>query len=545
MCSIFGYFSKKPIDDGLKNRLESASLGMAHRGPDGSGIFLSNDKKLFLAHNRLSIIDLSQKASQPFCKNGYTVVFNGEIYNYRELRSLLVSKGYKLETNSDTEVLPCLYEEFGEGMLSYLRGMFAFALYDEKNDTLFCARDRVGEKPFVYAKTKDGFLFASEIPALLDSGIIEFAINEEAIKLYSMGNFRHIPDPFSAIRGVSKLKPASYMLIKSGEVKKTGFYWKIEGGYEEITPVELKNRVVEAVSYASVSDVPISMLLSGGVDSTIVAHVLKRELSIDFKAYAFGANADDEELVRARAVAKSMGVELEEFYFDDMQIAGLSNIIGIYGEPIAIMPMVYADILYSLIRKDGIKVVLNGNGADELFYGYDSHPKTFFASKLLGLFKNSDLKKKRLSRTKEDVLEGLFAEYDEFFRVFEKRNFIDYSNAFAFFLENAHSITLIGDVCAMANSVEARSPFLDYKLVETAFKIAPQYKVGRLFDKRNRYGKAILKEAFKDDIDASILYRPKMGFGFNIGERAIFQNGSLGLKEWALSEWSLKMRRTS
>jgi asparagine synthase (glutamine-hydrolysing) len=234
-----------------------------------------------MAHKRLSIIDLSDKSNQPMKRNNLVIVFNGEIYNFKEIREILENKGHQFATNSDTEVILSAYQEFGIDCLSLLKGMFAFCIYDEKENVLFSARDRVGEKPIVYYKDERYIILSSEIKPIVELSFFKKSINKESLFLYFLGNYRHIPEPFSIWQGVRKLKPASFIIIKDGDVLKEDFYYQPKINYEiKNYPKEqikkiVKEKVIEAIELTSVSDVPISILLSGGVDSSIIAYVLK------------------------------------------------------------------------------------------------------------------------------------------------------------------------------------------------------------------------------------------------------------------------------
>ena len=533
MCSIFGCFNYKENIDKLKE----ASLKMKHRGPDNSGYFFS--EKVFLAHNRLAIIDLDEKANQPFVYEDLILVFNGEIYNFKDLRENYLN-GYKFKTNSDTETILLMYKEFGKDCVKYLRGMFAFCIYDKKRDLFFCARDRVGEKPFFYSIDNKRFIFSSEINPIID--LVESGLNKEAEALY-YSSFKHFPAPYTYYKNIFRLEPASYMIVKNAQIVEKEFYWDINvGNYKFVSSKDIKEKVIEAIKYTTVSDVKIALLLSGGVDSSIVAYVLKL-LGVDFVAYAFGKDDNDEELNRARLVAKHLKIPLKEITFksDDLEIH--KKLIYDYKEPIYLLPLIFAYKLYEEIGKDDIKVVLTGNGADELFFGYVSHPKTALFSyfkKLFNFKSNLEVKKERIYSSmfkKRDkiILDELFFNYDKITNKFEKNYYVDFTNFFALFLEGALPMTIIGDLCGMAHSIEVRNPFFDFELIEFAYNIHPHQKIGNYFSNDGSDLKKILKSAFKDDLPREIFKAKKIGFGGAIREDSVFgENGVKKFSEWAM-----------
>ena len=533
MCGILVYYSKERIDNKELKILERSLDLLYHRVPDAKGKYLDKHKQLFLGHTRLSIIDPDKRANQPMKRDNLVIVFNGEIYNFKEIREKLKSKGYEFHTNSDTETLLLAYKEWGKDCVYMLRGMFAFCIYDENSKELFCARDRIGEKPLICAETHKGVMISSEIKPILESGFIRKRIDEEVLSFLSIGNYKHIPEPFSVWKNIRKLKPGTYIVIKNGRVVEERFYWIPNvKEYKDVTPKEVREKVIEAVELTSVSDVPISILLSGGTDSSIIAFVLKKELGKDVVAFTFGLSENDEEVLRARQVAKILDIPIEIFYFNKKDIVvRLSKIIRHYGEPLCLLQFAYSDILYENIRKFGIKVVLTGNGADEIFYGYTAHTKTFLFSLLLKLFPKDNIywKMRKWLKSNNRILlrkvQELFKEFKPLIDVFNhEKYYIDFSNFWGLISENSHSITLIGDISGMKNSVEVRSPFLDYKLIEFAFSIHPKKKFGKLLDNKGRYNKYILKKAFENTPVFPFFYLKKMGFGFNIGENRVFGN---------------------
>ncbi len=542
MCGInIAYLKKGKISKELLKRMNDK---LKHRGPDDEGCFISKDKKLGLGHRRLSIIDLSKKGRQPMEDKSkkYVIVFNGEIYNYRELRRELNTS---FKTNTDTEVILELYKRYGENCLKKLRGMFAFAIYNKETKELFIARDRIGQKPLVYAETEQGFFASSELPALLETGI-KREVNVEALGYYFLRNFFAVPEPLTIFKNIYRLEPAHYMLIKDGRIIKKARYWQPDFKRIKSSKQRLRDLIKNAVKLREIADVEISVLLSGGIDSSTVVAFLKRGV----KSYAFGSNKEDEELKRARIVSKLFSTNHKEILIKPDQIKLLKEIIKHYGEPIYNLPLTYAYEIAREIRKDGVKVALTGNGGDEIFYGYDGTTNLLVASLLIKFFERMPesfvnlLKripkigliaemsllpmKERKALLYRKQSSGLFKHlFSE--RVYEQVKdkdfgelivkwaeicksgwYIDCSYWIGLMVENAHAVTIAGDIPAMANSVEFRAPFLDHELVEFAFSLSPFEKAG-LFDH-----KKILKEVMKGILPEEILYAKKMGFGYNV-----------------------------
>jgi len=540
--------------------LNAMSRKTEHRGPDSFGSFISKDKKIGLVHNRLSIIDLSKRSNQPMfdANKRLTIVFNGEIYNYKQLSEELSAKGHTFETKSDTEVILEAYKEFGVGCVSHLDGMFAFVIYDTLDNTLFIARDRMGEKPLVYCGGDGYFVVSSEIPALLSTGLIKKEINKEALGHYFLRNLYNVPDPLTIFKGVYKLKAAHYMIIKDCKIIRYERYWrpsfkKIKRNNELD---EFRKTLSAAVESRTISDVPISVLLSGGVDSSSVVALIKER---NVRSYSFGADSNDEELKRAKEAASRFNTSHKEVIIRPNQLKIIGDLISIYGEPIYLLPLSYAYSIANEIRKDGVKVALTGNGADELLFGYDGSNRLMFISYLFkltdllprGLFSfisrffsgenktvlsmmSVDMTKRKGEAYRlesKQLLPNLLSSpsynelknvdfgslIDEASAICDSEWYIDYAYWCGLILENSHSITISGDLPAMYHAVEFRSPFLDHKLAEFSFSLHPSKKVGSLFDKSKN--KLILKKVMENTLPKHLLYAKKMGFGYNISPR--------------------------
>ena len=582
MCSIFGVFSADKPLNGALNNLREASLFMKRRGPDDSGEWLSPDGKIFLAHNRLSIIDLSENASQPmFSRDGKkVVVFNGEIYNYRDLKEK-IGERYEFKTDSDTEVLLALYEVHGDDFLQMIEGMFAFCIVDLERKRILCARDRVGEKPLYYFlnERKNLFAFASTPRALLECGIVPREFSLENALMSFVENFKHIAEPYSAWKGIEKLFPSEYMILDYSEGKLKPlrrFYWKPDparySGKSYVKDLKkakslLREKFVEAVDRVFVADVPVVVLFSGGVDSSLVAAVAKKILGKDVHAVVFGGNEDDEEVKRAEEMAKILGLKLEKIFLTQGAVDTFREILAWYGEPVRLRQIVFSHLIYSALRERKYKVAITGNGGDELFHGYLGNASTVRFSKYVSpissvfpsfnpLLKEKVLKKRfrsELSHLASDSelmelfrslhgedfdLEELalnawrrflrfYSEAGEFLKFFFRRRYIDFSSAFGLFFENAHSITIVADMVGMYSSVEVRSPFLNHNLIDLAYALHPSLKIPDPHDRTGSTFKFVLKKAFEDILPPCVLNRPKMGFGYNVSENDLFTSRSL------------------
>src|SRR5262245_59375774 len=396
MCGIGGIFSTGKIER-AQALLSNVRDDLRHRGPDGEGLWFSDDECVGLCHTRLAILDLSPAGAQPMLSaDGQCVLtFNGEIYNWAELRTELRQRGFSFTSNSDSEVLLVAWQAWGEDMLPRLRGMFAFALYDSRHRVLFCARDRVGKKPFVYATGSRGFAFASTIPALLPLAEVvgaDLSHDHGALATMLLHNLRHIPDPATAYRGVRRLRPGHALIVQGGRIEKIWRYWDVAGAIAQARQTAqggtkaVRTVLEEAVELRRVADVPVGSLLSGGTDSSAITALAQRRSSKPLRTYAYGSDANDEDLVRARSMAKRLGTEHREFYFDPSeQWSVFRKVFVDYGEPIMSFPLLHTYQLCREIRNDGLKVVLAGHGADEIFYGYLGHFTTSRLSRAIRL----------------------------------------------------------------------------------------------------------------------------------------------------------------
>ncbi len=556
ICGIFLFDSEARVDPSLLERMNST---LHHRGPDDVGYHVTGP--LGLAMSRLSIIDLST-GRQPISNEDSTIwiVFNGEIYNYADLRAELVSRGHRFKTHSDTEVIVHLYEEMGEDCVTRLNGMFAFALWDGKKRRLFLARDRLGIKPLFYSfRSGQGILFGSEIKALLAGGV-DTEPDHQA--LYDYLSLMYVPTPSTAFSAVKKLPPGHWLMC-SPEGMSIRQYWDIplpQKGTEEAVGGNVEEEILGLVETAvrrhMISDVPVGALLSGGLDSTTVAAIMRRKLEAPLKTFTIGFDRKSyDESEDARLVAETLDTDHLEQIVTPGMIESITDLINFFDEPFADYSAI-PTFLVSKLAASQVKVVLTGDGGDEVFAGYPTHvahkmsrvfraiprpirhrlinplvmamptsmdrisfdykAKRFVTGADLPLAQghywwkvifNEEEKSELLSRDFLDMgFQDTFRVFDNYFRVAEKchpLNQLLYVDAKTFLLDD--NLVKV-DRMTMANSLEARVPFLDHELVERVAVISPQHKTRGLQTKR------LLRKAVRNLLPPSIRKGKKRGF---------------------------------
>lgn len=566
MCGIAGFLT---LDEATPDKLLLQRMcdRIAHRGPDGSGYF--TDESVALGHRRLSIIDVAGGAQPLGNENGsLQVVFNGEIYNYRELRKDLVAKGHQFTTHSDTEVLVHLYEEVGTRLPEYLNGMFAFAIWDRRKRELFLARDRFGKKPLYYSLASSGLFrcaFASELKALTVLPGFDFTVNARSVADFL--SLSYVPDPQTIYRNVFKLPPAHSLLI-SGTSEKLSKYWSLEftGAAEtgtEAVAEELDALLVDSVERRMISDVPLGGFLSGGVDSSATVAFMARKAPDRVKTFSIGfTNKAYDELEFARLVVSRYATDHHEQVVSPQISDVLATLVEHYDEPFAdasAIPMLYL----SKMTRQHVTVALCGDGADELFGGYRRYffgvleerlrarfPSWFRQSVIRGagrLYPKFDYLPQvfRAKTLLQNVARELGDAYFTSMTVFRdesldsvlspdlKRELGGYSTRehycgrFARFqhlspLQQLQAVDLEtylpGDIlvkadrATMAYSLESRSPLLDYRIGELAGRIPDSMKI------RGRVGKYILKKTVAPYVPSPIITRRKMGFAVPLAE---------------------------
>jgi asparagine synthase (glutamine-hydrolysing) len=543
MCGISGlyYFdSNRPVDNSLLVSMRERS---AHRGPDDSGLYRNGN--VGFAFNRLSIIDLSG-GHQPMSNADGTVwiVFNGEIYNFKELQSALTRAGHRFRTRSDTETILKAWEEYGEDCVLHLRGMFAFAIWDERRRLLFAARDRLGIKPFYYYTDRERFAFASEIKSLVAIPEVPLQVNSVALADYLRHGY--VVAPHTMFRQIRKLEPAHSITVDASGTK-TRRYWDIpleapqdrteSEALEELTPL-----LDDIIRQHLVSDVPVGVFLSGGLDSSSIVALMSRLHLSGRKAFSIGYDSKESELGYARLVAKHCGAEYHEIVLSPLEFReALTNVAWHMDEPVADAPSVALNYLSKYARRE-VTVALGGDGADEVFGGYPAYnrmlmldrinraPFARLAGRVFETFAPAGKIRKNgamLGRPLESRYRtALIFPLEEIAELLPDQPFLEdpYCS-----LAQAHArcrelptlsrmsyvdlttwmpdaLLLKADRMSMAHSLELRVPFLDHKLVEFCARLPENLKIRR---GTNKY---LLKRVIKSQLPSPILNRSKKGF---------------------------------
>ena len=368
MCGIVGYISNKKSK---KEIIEAMANKIIHRGPDAFGYYL--DKNVALGHRRLSIIDLENGKQPMSCDNGrYTIVFNGEIYNFKELRTILEEKNYKFNTSSDTEVLLKGYQEWGRDVTKKLRGMFAFAIYDKKEDELFLARDQWGIKPLYYGVFNKTFMFASEIKSFIEHPDFVKKFNEDILSSYLC--FNSVATDESFFKGVFRLKPGYYLVYKKGKIETERFFkmefYESDKSDEELVK-EIEEAMADSVEHHKIADVEVGSFLSSGVDSSYVVSLLKPDKT--YTASFENKYAKYDEISYAKDLADKLNITNSAYTITKEEyIKEFPKIMYYMDEPLAYPSAIELYFVAKEASKD-VKVVTSGEGADELFCGYDDY----------------------------------------------------------------------------------------------------------------------------------------------------------------------------
>lgn len=564
ICGIYNFANNKPVEE---KTLRQMCEVIKHRGPDDEGFFFTQlPISVGLGIRRLAIIDL-ETGHQPIHNENETIwiILNGEIYNFQKLRSNLEKKGHRFYTKTDTETIVHLYEEYGCDCLRYLRGMFAFALWDSRLKKLFLARDRLGKKPLYYFEKNGNFYFASEIKALREISNFDEEINLEAIDLFL--TYQYIPSPLTIYKNVKRLPPASYLLCGEKGIEKIFCYWEIDFRKKKIITFsqacqEIRSILTEATKLRMISDVPLGAFLSGGYDSSIIVGLMAENSTKPVKTFSVGFKEEYfSELKYAKIVAKHFSTEHTELIVEPKMTEILPKLIWYYDQPFADTSMVPSYYVAQVTRKY-VTVALNGDGGDENFCGYLRYPAIKLASlipfelfgekfyKSVGNFiplveTTSATNKLRYFRRfisalgeptpVRNVLWHCFFTnelknfiYSDFMKQAIRKNAYDYLVNTYFQAKANDLIDKISytdlttylpedllvkmDIASMANSLEARSPFLDHKLLEFTASIPSNWKLKGITTKY------ILKKTFKDFLPKEILQRGKQGFGLPIGK---------------------------
>ncbi|MBP6335283.1 MAG: asparagine synthase (glutamine-hydrolyzing), partial [Bacteroidia bacterium] len=382
MCGINGFLSlhEKPVEQAAKF-IDAMNRRLEHRGPDDSGQWSDPTGRVHLGHRRLSILDLSTSGHQPMISDrGNAIVFNGEIYNFKEIRQRFFSDT-KLHSSSDTEILLLLYEKFGSECLQYLNGMFSFAIWDVSKQELFIVKDRAGKKPLYYTSQDGIFSFSSELKALFELPWIKK--ETDPVSLYHFLTYNLLPPPLTMFRNIMKLHPAHFMRVNRNGVIEHKKYWDVEysdlsNQNEETLREQVLSGLQKAVDYRMVSDVPVGAFLSGGVDSSAIVALMTKNAGYPIKTYSVGfeGQPDYDELRFASQISKQFGTEHYEKIVRPMDIIDfLPRVVESFDEPMADATCIPIYFLSQKARENGTVVVLTGDGSDELFAGYRNWQK--------------------------------------------------------------------------------------------------------------------------------------------------------------------------
>ena len=390
MCGITGIYSLgAPVDPSI---LLSMTDTLSHRGPDDSGTYINENKTVGLGHTRLSIIDLSQRGRQPMASDDLKiqVSYNGEIYNYKEIREELRSKGHVFRTNCDTEVLVRAYEQWGIECLHKFIGMFALAIWDGRQNKLYLARDRVGIKPLYYYRENGLFLFGSELKAIMKHPGFSKRISPDALLLFL--KYDYVRSPYTIFENTFKLEPGCYLCLQNGQLEKHR-YWDVTESFnmepydfsEEEACDMFEEIMTESLRYRLVSDVPVGIFLSGGIDSSVVAALLQKSVPTPIKTFTIGFDEEKyNEAVWAKKVAEHLGTEHTEFYVsEDDALKMVPELPSIYDEPFGDDSSIPTCIVSKLAREH-VKVVMSGDGGDELFCGYNHYARLARSAAVIG-----------------------------------------------------------------------------------------------------------------------------------------------------------------
>ncbi|MBD3248627.1 asparagine synthase (glutamine-hydrolyzing) [Candidatus Woesearchaeota archaeon] len=550
MCGIVGIWDfKNRVDRSILKKMRDV---MEHRGPDDKGSYVDN--QIGLAQRRLSIIDLSKKGRQPMSNEDGSlwITYNGEIYNFKDIKIKLEQRGHKFKSDTDTEVIIHAYEEYGERCLSMFNGMFAFCIWDSNKKQFFLARDRLGQKPLVYYQDKDKFIFASELKAILEYPYVNKDISDEAVSHYL--SFGYVPTPLCIFENMKKLPPGHYAVLDRNNNIFVKEYWnlnlgntikKTEKEYCEDILMHLK----DATEKRMISDVPLGAFLSGGIDSSAVVAMMSK-ITDNVKTFSIGFEEQDfDETKYARKIAEMFNTDHKEKIVRMDAAKLLDKLVWHYNEPYADSSAIPTYYLCEMTRKD-VTVALSGDAGDESFLGYTRYvpdkyekisktipnmlkPAMSGAGKIFfpetssrAIFQKIGRRMELLSMKEEEQYLEWLSNFDSYHKEkiiqerlknYNSKNVLleqtkNYSDTilkkqyFDFKHYLSDDILVKVDIASMAHSLEVRSPFLDHNLVEYASKIPWNVKM------KGNITKYILKKSLEPVLPKDILYRKKTGF---------------------------------
>jgi asparagine synthase (glutamine-hydrolysing) len=591
MCGICGILAASPTFDASQSTVVAMRDTMVHRGPDDAGAdsWVSPEGRVAFGHRRLSIVDLSPAGHNPMPNEDETVwiTFNGEIYNHRTLRAELEAKGHRYRSHTDTETILHLYEEEGPRCVERLHGMFAIAIWDSRRGELFLARDRLGIKPLYFTEPPGGFLFASEIKALLAHPAVSTDLDEEAFFHYL--TFVCTPAPLTMFRGIHKLAPGERILLRADGSRRSEIFWspvseRAEHEVAAMSEEEMQERLLAllraSIEKRMMADVPFGVFLSGGVDSSTNVALMSELMSDPVRTFSIAFRDDERynELEYAREIARRFGTDHHEVLigWDDLE-SFLPEMIFHQDEPIADWVCVPLHYVSRLARDNDTIVVQVGEGSDELFHGYDVYMDAARFRRLVwqpmqrlpgpvrtgtgravtalarrvgrgevhatrvaeaaagrlsfwgGAICYQGVLKERVLASNGRMVPDSYDVVERFWRAIEQErpdaDLLQKMTYLELKQRLAELLLMRVDKMTMATSVEARVPFLDHELVEFALALPPEMKV------RDGVGKYLLKKAVADSIlPDHIVYRPKQGFGAPVAE---WFRGELGRRAQA------------
>ncbi len=555
MCGICGVVEKEPSKEILLKMVNA----VRHRGPDAQNVKVYNKSECGFGHARLSIIDLSEKANQPMDYRHLSIVFNGEIYNFREIKKELETLGHIFELDSDTEMILHAYEQWGEECVNKFIGMFAFAVLDRNNSSITIFRDRTGIKPLFYFVKDDIFIFGSELKSFYEHPRFEKLIDSHSVALYF--KYRHVPAPYAIFKNTYKLQPGHYLRYSIVNhnycIKK---YWDVLDHYNkpivyipyEDAKIEIEQILKSAFNYRMVADVPVGVFLSGGYDSCGVAAILQSEMTNKLKTFTIGFSAGKNEAPVAKRIADYLGTDHTEYICTPQEAKDIIPEIPFYYDEPYDDSSAIPTILVSRLAREQVTVALSADGGDEVFAGYSNckrmedlkrviNATSYFHTKavsnvsklfLHGLNQFSDIREKseafirlftaepwyKYSIAAEgsgNMMESLFkklmkVDYPPFMFLLDERKFndpvslvlaMDYLN----YLPN--DILTKVDRATMSVSLEGREPFLDHRIIEFVAPLPTSYKL------YNGQSKRIYKDIVHKYIPQELMDRPKTGFG--------------------------------
>lgn len=553
MCGIAGKFNfnRKPVTEA---EILEMNKELEHRGPDDKGIFV--DGAIGLGHTRLSIIDLSKNGHQPMpdADKRFWISYNGEVYNFLELKKELIKDGVKFRSNTDTEVIIYLYKKHGPDCLKYLRGMFAFAIWDKEKQELFLARDRVGKKPLKYYHDNDTFIFASELKALLKNSEIKKEVDWTAVDEFL--TFKYVPAPKTGFKNIFKLLPAHYMIVRASGEKIIKKYWELDYAKKiELSETEWQDKITrkltESIRLRMISDVPLGAHLSGGIDSSLIVVILAQLSRKPISTFTIGFKEDRyNEVPYACLVAKRYHTKYQELIVEPYTAEILPKLAYYYEEPYADASALPSWYLANF-TKTHVSAVLNGDGGDENFAGYERYRAASYYNLLkyipfkkygarLGLFLYESDKQKFFYQASRQLNADYRSFYDFYLSIIryfspeeknsiyggrlkslidsrkaqEKNNFLksqsrDWLDRLLALGINTHlpdDLLVKNDIASMAHGLELRSPFLDHEFMELAASMPADLKM------RGSSKKYILKKIAEEYLPPECIYRPKQGF---------------------------------